>query len=402
MEEKIKYFVEKSQELLKKNKKEGKEFNIFNELGINTKEVKHSLMIKSLISPNGNHGMGTVFYDLFIEELNIATDNEWLKDYNNIKVYDEYFIESSNKEDLKNSYWGRIDLLIENRKAKKAIIIENKIYANDQPYQLIRYNNYAKDTYDKYVLVYLTLDGKKPSFQSYLGNNEGIFDETKSYQIKLNDIKRMSYSEHILNWLSKCLKVKNINNPVKYITEQYINIIKELTLKMEARNKELLLKEYKDLLKVITARDIIEVRDQIRKDFFIKLKQKLDSDSLIEETQFIQSIYQKVDDINTVLNSKGHVRNFGIAVTTKDGKNFNIEVQNYGDLIYGFFNNNKIGKNTYKQLEINGLWLSKTYKIDKVYPYTFYDDRLNYYLLTNMDFVVNDLIENILSNLEIK
>jgi len=402
MKELIEKFVEESESKLAENFKEGKLFNIFNELSVNTKEVKHSLMLKSLINPKGNHGMGDAFYKLFIESLCLTDKEIWLNNIDNINVYDEYFIgnEGDIKADLKDKYWGRIDLLIENKKAKKAIIIENKIYANDQPLQLIRYNNYAKKAYNNYTLVYLTLDGKEPSFQSYLGNEQGTIEDGAEYQIKLNDIKQVSYSEHILNWLTSCSKVDEINNPVKSIIEQYINNIKELTYKMESINKNLLLGEYKELLTVITSRDIIEVRDEIRKDFFKKLKDKLDAEPLIKSTQFVLNVHQTID-INTVLNSNGHKRNFGIAVVPKEGEDFSIEVQNYGDLIYGFFNNNKIIKEDYDQLEQDGHWLCKVYKIDKDQTYGFYDDRLNYKLLTEMDDIINKLIKNIINNLNI-
>lgn len=44
----------------------------------------------------------------------------------------------------------------------KAIIIENKIYAGDQEYQMLRYYNHSK-TYADSRLIYLSLDGKTPS-----------------------------------------------------------------------------------------------------------------------------------------------------------------------------------------------------------------------------------------------
>jgi len=223
MENIINEFVKESENLTQKKLKNGELFNVFNELTINTKEVKHSLMIKSLLTPNGKHGMGDVFYKLFIDELGLANskDYEWLSDASNIKVYDEFFI--GNKEEnekLENTYWGRIDLLIENKKEKKALVIENKIYAPDQPIQLIRYNNYAKDTYEKYDLYYLTLDGKKPDYQTYLGPDYDSTPENEEYKINIDDINLISYSVHVLNWLDKCLKVENMNNPVKIIVEQ--------------------------------------------------------------------------------------------------------------------------------------------------------------------------------------
>lgn len=394
-------FVKESNRIACENRKNGKDFNIFNELHIKTKETRHSLMIKSLITPDGRHGLGEVFYKLFIKRLEL--DNlDWLNDYKNIKVYDEYFIGNLDKNldetEKKNSYWGRIDLLIENKSKKKAIIIENKIYAHDQPYQLIRYNNFAKKKYDDYVLFYLTLDGEDPEFQSYLGNEKGEIDDQLKYKINLNcDVNRISYTDHILNWLKECEKITDNKHPVKFIINQYISTIKELTNKMESLNKELLLGKYKSLLKTLYARDIVEVRDEIRKMFFRKLEESLQKKGF--STQFVCNIHQEVE-IDNVLNSEGQAKNFGIRVTTTGNLTFNIEVQNYKHLIYGFFlaqdKSQNIDKDAYDGLEEKGLWLCKEYDINN---YEFYDDRLNYHLLENMENEVNKLVDDIIKTI---
>jgi len=383
LKEIIDEFVKESNRIACENRKNGKDFNIFNELHIKTKETRHSLMIKSLITPDGRHGLGEVFYKLFIKRLEL--DNlDWLNDYKNIKVYDEFFIGNLDKnlnekeKGKKNTYWGRIDLLIENESKRKAIIIENKIYAHDQPYQLIRYNNFAKKKYDDYVLFYLTLDGKDPEFQ-------------------LDKIIRISYTHHILNWLTECEKITDNKHPVKFIINQYISTIKELTNKMESLNKELLLGKYKSLLKTLYARDIVEVRDEIRKMFFRKLEESLQKKGF--STQFVCNIHQEVE-IDNVLNSEGQAKNFGIRVTTTGNLTFNIEVQNYKHLIYGFFlaqdKSQNIDKDAYDGLEEKGLWLCKEYDINN---YEFYDDRLNYHLLENMENEVNKLVDDIIKTI---
>ena len=389
LKEIIDEFVKESNRIACENRKNGKDFNIFNELHIKTKETRHSLMIKSLITPDGRHGLGEVFYKLFIKRLEL--DNlDWLNDYKNIKVYDEFFIGNLDKnlnekeKGKKNTYWGRIDLLIENESKRKAIIIENKIYAHDQPYQLIRYNNFAKKKYDDYVLFYLTLDGKDPEFQ-------------------LDKIIRISYTHHILNWLTECEKITDNKHPVKFIINQYISTIKELTNKMESLNKELLLGKYKSLLKTLYARDIVEVRDEIRKMFFRKLEESLQKKGF--STQFVCNIHQEVE-IDNVLNSEGQAKNFGIRVTTTGNLTFNIEVQNYKHLIYGFFlaqdKSQNIDKDAYDGLEEKGLWLCKEYDINN---YEFYDDRLNYDLLVDMENkvqTVQELVADIFETLGIK
>ena len=57
---------------------------------------------------------------------------------------------------------GRIDILIESH--GKAILVENKVFANDQEKQLIRYYNYARKQYKSFILLYLNReDGRLAS-----------------------------------------------------------------------------------------------------------------------------------------------------------------------------------------------------------------------------------------------
>ncbi len=115
----------------------GGRFNIFRICGVNHYENTHSAIIAEFLNPNGTHGLKSQFLECFIDIL----ENDFLvKDfsYENAKVYTEY---STPK--------GRIDILIEDEQRQKAIIIENKIYADDQWEQLKRYNEYAESKYQK-------------------------------------------------------------------------------------------------------------------------------------------------------------------------------------------------------------------------------------------------------------
>ena len=62
---------------------------------------------------------------------------------------------------------GRVDIVLDDHKGC-GVIIENKVDAGDQENQLLRYDNYAKKYFKKdYRLLYLTLDGHKPSAKFY-------------------------------------------------------------------------------------------------------------------------------------------------------------------------------------------------------------------------------------------
>lgn len=188
----------------------GGRFNMFRICGVNHYENTHSAIIAELLHPNGTHGLKSKLLECFIETLG---------DYFTIEIF------NSNKSRVHtehSSEEGRIDILIEDNQ-NKAIIIENKIYANDQPEQLKRYNRYAQTYKNGYQILYLTLFGNNASEQS----GEGV-----SYL-------SISYKENIINWLEKCVAIASRFPIVRETLIQYINHLKQLTNQdMDMKNKE--------------------------------------------------------------------------------------------------------------------------------------------------------------------
>ena len=124
---------------------------------------------------------------------------------------------------------GRIDIIIEDR--EHAVIIENKIYAGDQPNQLLRYHNYGVKTFgeNNFKLVYLTLYGSEPSPYS-LGGEHFEF-------IKL------SYAQDILKLLEDFVLTQP-QKPVHSTVEDYITIIKQLAHQdMETKYQQSIIEE---------------------------------------------------------------------------------------------------------------------------------------------------------------
>jgi len=109
---------------------------------------------------------------------------------------------------------GRIDILIRDNE-NKAIIIENKIYADDQWEQLKRYNTFAQKEYGEgnYQVFYLNLWGNEVSEQS----SEGV------------DYTPISYQTNIIAWLEKCVCVAVHFPMVRETINQYVNHLKSLT-----------------------------------------------------------------------------------------------------------------------------------------------------------------------------
>jgi len=188
----------------------GGRFNMFRVIGVNHYENTHSAIISEFLNPQGSHGLKSKLLKCFIE--NLGNDFK-------VEVFD---CEKAQVRTEQPTADGRIDIFIKDNK-NNAIIIENKIYAGDQPEQLKRYNEYGKKHGKKYQILYLTLFGAPASEQSCEGIN----------------YLPISYKETIINWLEKCVAIAVHFPIVRETINQYINHLKLLTNQdMSTRSKE--------------------------------------------------------------------------------------------------------------------------------------------------------------------
>lgn len=187
----------------------GGRFNMFQLCGVDHYENTHSRILAEFLNPNGTHGLKSKLLECFIETLG---------EYFTVEAFN---CEKSRVRTEYSTKEGRIDILLEDDQ-NKAIIIENKIYANDQPEQLQRYSRYAQVNKQQYQILYLTLYGGNASKQS----SEGV-----SYL-------PISYKESIIHWLEKCVAIASRYPTVRETIIQYINHLKQLTNQdMDTKNK---------------------------------------------------------------------------------------------------------------------------------------------------------------------
>lgn len=193
------------------------DYNILTSILKQSDEVRlHSRFLYSMLDPNGAHYQDTLFLQYFME---LALGHKE-GSYSNYRVEKEA---------------DNIDLLITD--GKKYFIIENKIYAPDQPRQIARYIKLVKNDYkalDKNIFVYyLSPNGKNPSRKS-LGEFEIIknqlvykpeiisgkpdtdLDKSLKYSDKKGTIvayKKISYRKEVISWINKCLEeTENLTN----------------------------------------------------------------------------------------------------------------------------------------------------------------------------------------------
>ena len=213
---------------LKSNEWKNKRFNIFNALGVESRENSHSAFIANLLNPQGTHECANLFLRTFMDMLT--------KKYLDVekitkKLADNVFVEV--EKDLGND--SRVDIWIKKSNENYYLLIENKIDASDEPLQLLRYRNYlgrcekvGKNTDGENrngVLVYLTVNGKDADPTSTNG-------EIK----KGEDYHTISYNKEIKGWLKFCVEM-NLPSRVKSAIEQYLELIEYLTINIETSKK---------------------------------------------------------------------------------------------------------------------------------------------------------------------
>ena len=107
-----------------------------------------------------------------------------------------------------------IDILILNRRSRQSVVIENKIWARDQPRQLARYaGQMEKDGYYRPHLLYLTLDGHDPGKNSADGRESTC----------------VSYKDDLVPWLKRCQKRAYDEPALRETVAQYVRLVRKLT-----------------------------------------------------------------------------------------------------------------------------------------------------------------------------
>lgn len=250
--------IKKGLENLKSHQKPSKDFNIFNILGIELLETRHSKFLAELLNPCGSHGYKDLFLKKFLQISQLHQKVEKIDTFcKNAKVETEQF----HIVEKQQSY---IDITIEY--GNDVIVIENKIYAPDQDKQLYRYYKAKKnEKFKNIILIYLTLDGKQPSPESL-------------YDMKMDNICLLSYETHIYKWILSTQKhVKDVE--IAHIIAQYIKTLEELTNKNSKKEnqviKNVLMKDdnLKTALKIEKA--LPYVKATFEKEFYKKLQIKL-------------------------------------------------------------------------------------------------------------------------------
>ena len=254
----------------------GRNFNFFSVLGIGEREVYICRCISELLSPNGSHGQKSLYLEIFNEFVLKEIGCDIVpKELSEGTVVD---VERSTETDR------RIDIVIVTK--SNIIGIEAKINAPDLKGQLADYMKELKRyNKKKSYLIYLTKYGNPPSSESLNG------DETK---IGKEDIKRISFKNHIVSWLTECLKHPNTQRaiPVREFILQLLSNIKKFTNQLDDEREmemeiENLLNEHPEYIRALFyGRDAIDnlIKEKVNK-IFDEVKEKVGSEGWLSGTK---------------------------------------------------------------------------------------------------------------------
>ena len=250
------------------------DYNIFTLFHKFSDEVNlHSNFIASLLDPNGDHYKGDLFLKLFLETCGI----------------DDFDIDTSMATVFKE--FKHIDIYISD--GKKHIILENKVYAKDQPTQIARYikaiqNKDAEVKDEDICVLYLHPDGELPDKQSFGDYHARLLGENPSIKFKV-----ISYGKEILEWIDKCKnEVSNITD-LNVFLSQYKDVIEMIYDRykrideMETANLVEIFKENYTAVSEI-ANNYQEMRKKIIDKFFKNVKENLEKDEAIKGTYSIE------------------------------------------------------------------------------------------------------------------
>lgn len=212
--------------------KEAPEFNVFKITRREHFEVTtHSALLANLLDPRESHGQRDLFLQSFLGCINGKSGKAAF----NLEQKIVWEIEAEHSfashidtemvhydiDDVGNENSGRIDILLRTHDRSTAIAVENKIWAADQPCQLVRYWRFLNHYSPNRILVYLSPYGSKPS--------EAALETADSKEKKeiLEQLICLSYKSDVRSMLKKV--VDDIQaKPVQHIVDQYLKNLEAL------------------------------------------------------------------------------------------------------------------------------------------------------------------------------
>ena len=213
------------------------EVNLMDILRVSHKELQHSNFLAWFFDPNGSHNLGDFALKEFIKIY--FKENEFidLGTHASLSVFDFIQLDFDDLE-IRREY-NNIDLVFISEKNKFCIVIENKIYANEQKGQLEKYRTQIENEYSDFkhkIYIYLSLEDQE------------ISESERPHYVQLN------YG-HIIKLIEQILSNQRINLAIKtrFVFEQYLQTLKSMCNQNDEINQiaQQLYKKYKSAFDLV-------------------------------------------------------------------------------------------------------------------------------------------------------
>ena len=195
-------------------RKTGLSYNIFKIAKIADRELIMCRVLADLLNPKGLHNQGDAYLKLFLETV-VKAFIAKIENFNfaKAKVSTEYLINENR----------RIDIIIDD--GTIFIPIEVKIHAGEQERQIPDYAAFSRrmnEAFGFIPVLFLTPEGYK------------------SVEASKDDYISISFKNHIIPWLVKCLNLEETEkkSPVREIIKQFIRAIKSFCGYLEEQEME--------------------------------------------------------------------------------------------------------------------------------------------------------------------
>lgn len=262
-------------EVLQKVEDRVSTFNVFDILGVVNNELRHSNMLRWLMTPSESHGLDDLFMEKLVKKA-IDIDNTPMKQYDSLNILLNDYSDLAVYRESNN-----IDILAVSENSKFVLAIENKIWSVESKHQLKKYEKIVSNDYLDYsqIFVYLSPYGTKA-----INSNAWI---------------NMSYRDviDILKFIIEQRKNKIDTSIINFI-EQYIEILRRNIVEDSELRKicEEIYFKHKHALDLIYEHkpDLrTKISDELKK--FIKDDQNLIPDD--SNKQYIRFTTNKLDEI---------------------------------------------------------------------------------------------------------
>lgn len=180
------------------------EFNLFDVLGIQRRELQHSAFLAWLLNPRGSHGLRDYFLRHFLSQVAAAGRDSGIRSFTPIDV-DRWKLDDIDIQVATERH--NIDILIVDRNNEFVCLIENKVGFGEHDEQLSRYLDTVDSEYEGLPAfpIFLTPDGIEPA------------SETDAERWIAFDYSRVAkIIKHVL-----CMRRSTISASVASFLEQY-------------------------------------------------------------------------------------------------------------------------------------------------------------------------------------